>query len=54
MTTDEAARKAVQYPLVYSLNEIGSKRIGKALSTVMIEAKKADKKDVQAEFAGES
>jgi hypothetical protein len=49
---EEDARKAVQYPISYALNEVGSKRHGKALTTVIIEPKKAEKKDPQTEFSG--
>lgn len=52
LATDEEARKVVQYPVVYTLNEVGGKRIGKALSTVVVEAKKEEKKDPQVEFDG--
>jgi hypothetical protein len=52
LPSDERARPVVQYPLIYTLNEIGSKRNGKALSTVSIEAKKEEKKDAQVEFEG--
>lgn len=52
LSSDEAARKSVQYPITYTLNEAGSKRNGKALSTVSIEAKKDEKKDPQVEFEG--
>ncbi|KAI6191117.1 Tripeptidyl-peptidase 2 [Aphelenchoides bicaudatus] len=48
---NEDAKKVVQYPLTYPLNEIGTKRIGKLLSTVVIEPKKDEKKDPQVEFA---
>lgn len=52
LISEEDARKVVQYPIGYALNEVGGKRIGKALSTVVVEAKKSDKKDPQVEFAG--
>lgn len=47
------AKTKIQYPVIYHLNEAGSKRHGKALSTVAIEAsKKTGKKDPKVEFEG--
>ncbi|KAI6243625.1 Tripeptidyl-peptidase 2 [Aphelenchoides fujianensis] len=49
LLAEEQARKEVQYPLVYTLNEAGGKRNGKALSTVVIESKAEKKKTPQEE-----
>ncbi|KAI6174091.1 Tripeptidyl-peptidase 2 [Aphelenchoides besseyi] len=50
LVAEEQARKEIQFPVMYFVNEAGGKRIGKALSTVAIESKKTEKKSAADEM----